>query len=137
MRVLALTGPSGAGKTTAIVRLIRYLRERGYEVGAIKHTHHPLNEDNRGDTAAFRAAGANPVILAGANEAVVFDASTPRRIVYQSPEQLLAQFDPATAVLVEGFKAALPSTWPRIALDPEHRLSLANLIEQAEAHWQP
>ena len=137
MRVLALTGRSGAGKTTAIVGLIRHLRERGFPVGAIKHTHHPLNEEDRGDTAAFRAAGANPVILAAESEAVVFDTGSTRRVRYESPEQLLTQFPQDAAVLVEGFNAALPDAWPRIALDREHRPTLAALIEQSARHWQP
>src|SRR5437016_4336566 len=58
MEVIAIGGPSGSGKTTRLVELIRTALANGRSAGAIKHTHHPLNEENRGDTARFLAAGA-------------------------------------------------------------------------------
>ena len=60
MKIAALTGYSGSGKTTLLVQLIQRFVAEGKRVGAIKHTHHHLNEENRGDTAKFRAAGAEP-----------------------------------------------------------------------------
>jgi molybdopterin-guanine dinucleotide biosynthesis protein B len=103
VNVAAIGGPSGAGKTTLVVALIeRYLAE-GKRVGAIKHTHHPLNEENRGDTARFRAAGAEPVVLAGAREAVVFADTATWRVSYGKPCDLLALFS-SDVVLVEGFR---------------------------------
>ncbi len=127
MRVVSLGGPSGAGKTTAIVNLIRHFVAQGLTVGAIKHTHHPLNEEDRGDTAAFRAAGADPVILAGDGEAVIFAGSSTRRIAFPDPEQLLQHFA-ADIVLIEGFNAGRHPSWPRIVLDPEHRQTTAELV---------
>src|SRR5215212_9393425 len=64
MHVAAFIGASRSGKTTLIAELIGRYVAAGLRVGAIKHTHHALNEENRGDTALFRAAGAEPVILA-------------------------------------------------------------------------
>src|SRR5947209_20184023 len=86
--VVALAGPSGSGKTTRLVEAIRANIAAGRSVGAIKHTHHALNEENRGDTAAFLAAGARPVILAGDGEAVIFDGATARRLVYAEAADL-------------------------------------------------
>lgn len=100
-----MAGPSGTGKTTRLVALIRSAVAEGRSVGAIKHTHHPLNEENRGDTAAFLAAGARPVILAGAGEAVVFDGASVKRVEYSDRSDLLALLT-TDLVVVEGFKNA-------------------------------
>jgi molybdopterin-guanine dinucleotide biosynthesis protein B len=114
MRVAALVGPSGSGKTTLVVELIRRFVTEGRAVGAIKHTHHPLTDVNRGDTAAFVAAGARPVLLAGDREAVMY-GDTARRIPYRSPFDLLAYFE-TDIVLIEGFKDF--SGWERVEVRP-------------------
>lgn len=108
MRVVAFIGPSNSGKTRLICALIRHFVTAGQTVAAIKHTHHPLNEDRKGDTAAFEDAGASPVILAGDGEAVI---SATRRITFSVPSDLLAH-TPADVVLVEGFKTY--DGWPRL-----------------------
>jgi molybdopterin-guanine dinucleotide biosynthesis protein MobB len=104
MEIVHEHGPSGSGKTTRLVGLIRAAVAQGRTVGAIKHTHHALNEERRGDTAAFAEAGARPVILAGDGEAVVFDNGT-RRVAYSSLSDLLALIT-ADLVVVEGFRNA-------------------------------
>jgi molybdopterin-guanine dinucleotide biosynthesis protein B len=119
MRTLAITGPSRSGKTTLIVTLIRELVARGVSVAAIKHTHHPLNEDpHRGDTGAFLAAGATPVVLAGDGEAVLHGDGVVSRISFTSPLDLLDGLGSNViidVVLIEGFKHF--DGWPRITLD--------------------
>lgn len=107
MRIVAITGFSGSGKTTLVVQLIEHLVRDGFRVGAIKHTHHPVNDGDRGDTARFRRAGADPVILAGDGEAVLNRAM---RIEYAAPEELLAYFA-TDVVVIEGFKDR--GAWPR------------------------
>jgi molybdopterin-guanine dinucleotide biosynthesis protein B len=114
MRVAALVGPSGSGKTTLVVELIRRFVTEGRTVGAIKHTHHPLTDINRGDTAAFVAAGARPVILAGDREAVIYGDRI-LRTPYRSPSDLLAHFE-TEIVLIEGFKDF--SGWERVVVRP-------------------
>ena len=104
MRVEAFAGPSGSGKTTRICERIRIAVANGERAGAIKHTHHPLNDDDRGDSARFRAAGADPVILAGDRDAVVFHGSDIHHVPFDDPRELLDQFD-ADVVFVEGFKS--------------------------------
>lgn len=103
MKIEAISGPSNSGKTTRITAKIREYVAAGKRVGAIKHTHHPLNEDDRGDTSQFRAAGADPVILAGDGEAVVFRGAHTARVRFDDPHELLEHFD-ADIVLIEGFK---------------------------------
>ena len=114
MHAVAITGWSGTGKTTLIVELIARLVARGMRVAAIKHTHHALNDRDEGDTARFRAAGAEPVILAGNHEAVVFASQTTKRVAFDDPRELLTHID-ADVVFIEGFKSY--DGWPRIEID--------------------
>jgi molybdopterin-guanine dinucleotide biosynthesis protein B len=120
VKVAAITGRSGSGKTTLIVELIRRFIADGRSVGAMKHTHHPLNEEHRGDTARFLDAGARPVLLANVDEAVVFGDTAPRRVRFASPDELLMHFA-VEIVLVEGF--ARFGEWPRLEIDRDHRLT--------------
>jgi molybdopterin-guanine dinucleotide biosynthesis protein B len=104
MRVEAFSGFSGSGKTTKICELIRAAVANGERAGAVKHTHHPLNDEDRGDTARFREAGADPVILAGDRQAVVFRGARIDHVAFHDPRELLAEFD-VDVVFVEGFKS--------------------------------
>ena len=134
MKIVAFTGESGTGKTTAIRQLIEHFVRAGKRVGAIKHTHHELNEENRGDTASFRFAGANPVILAGDREAVVFSDKAPRRIRYDDARDLLDEFA-TDIVLIEGFKSL--TIWPRIELSKVKHQSTQELLAIVDRIWRP
>ena len=134
MKVAAITGYSGAGKTTLLVQLIERYVAQGLRVGAIKHTHHHLNEENRGDTARFRAAGADPVILAGPGQAVIFANSGITRAAYERPRDLLAHFD-HDVVLVEGFKEL--GDWPKISISDRARPTVEELAANLDRIWRP
>lgn len=102
MRVVAIVGTQGSGKTTLIVRLIPALKSRGLTASTIKHTHHHQVElDVPGkDSHRHRVAGASEVIVASDNGWARLAAS-------QQPaglEVLLGQLRPVDVVLVEGFK---------------------------------
>lgn len=125
-----MTGPSGAGKTTLIEQLIRRFVAAGDRVGAIKHTHHPLNDDeDRGDTGRFRRAGAERVMLAGQGEAVIFQATGTARIAYAHPADLLAHFD-CEIVLIEGFKN--DGDWPRFSIEAGARPDVEELATKLD-----
>jgi molybdopterin-guanine dinucleotide biosynthesis protein B len=128
--VILLSGLSGSGKSTAIQTLIRHYTGQGRTVAAIKHTHHPLNAEDRGDTGRFRRAGANPVILAGEDRAVVFSEAAPRFVDYTGPADLVA-LTGTDLVFVEGFKAN--PAWPQITLRAGEWLEAAELIALADA----
>jgi molybdopterin-guanine dinucleotide biosynthesis protein B len=133
VKVAAVTGFSGSGKTTLITALIcRYVRE-GRRVGAIKHTHHPLNEEDRGDTGRFRAAGADPVLLARTGEAVVFSSGGTRRVAYERPADLLQHLD-VDIVLVEGFKEL--GEWPKVSISADARPTVEELAENLDRIWR-
>ena len=134
MNVVAFVGESGSGKTTAIADLIRHFVDEGQSVGVIKHTHHTINDDNRGDTAEFRRCGADPVILAGDHEAVVFERGRTRRIRYERAEDLLTHLN-TEIVFVEGFKSV--DVWPRIELNSLERRSTAELLSILDRIWRP
>lgn len=134
MHVAAFIGASRSGKTTLIAGLIRRFVAAGRRVSAIKHTHHPLNDENRGDTAVFRAAGAEPVILAGDGEAVIFTARGTARVRWVAPSDLLAQCD-ADIVLVEGFKRI--ADWPRIELHADARPTVDEAASILDRIWRP
>jgi molybdopterin-guanine dinucleotide biosynthesis adapter protein len=133
VKVAAITGFSGAGKTTLIVQLIARYVAAGLRVGAIKHTHHHLNEENRGDTARMRAAGAEPVILAGPGQAVIFRAGGTTRVPYERPRDLLVHFD-HDVVLVEGFKEL--GDWPKVSIQAEARPTVDELAANLDRIWR-
>lgn len=133
VKIAAFTGHSGAGKTTAVESLIRRLIARGLSVGALKHTHHPLNEDQeRGDTGRFRRAGADPVLLAGDGEAVAFSSAGTRRVHFAAVTDLLEQFT-TDILLVEGFKRI--EQWPRIELNEHDRRDADELLAILDRIW--
>ncbi|MCU1244295.1 MAG: mobB [Acidobacteria bacterium] len=132
-RVAAFVGVSGSGKTTLMTAVIRLLVERGEGVAAIKHTHHPLSERDEGDTARFRAAGAEPVLFAGDSEAVLFRRGGTERIVYQHPSELLECCGDRT-VLVEGFTRH--QGWPRIEVRPEERQTAEEALAILDRIWR-
>ena len=102
MRVVAIVGRQGSGKTTLIEKLIPALRSRGLSVSTIKHTHHHHIElDVPGkDSHRHRLAGASEVIVASDTGWARIAASA----VPATLPQLLAQLRSTDVVLVEGFK---------------------------------
>jgi molybdopterin-guanine dinucleotide biosynthesis protein B len=102
MRVVAIVGHQGSGKTTLVEKLIPALQARGFSVSTIKHTHHhDIEIDVAGkDSHRHRLAGASEVIVAS-------DSGWARIAASREPaslQVLLGQLRPVDVVLIEGFK---------------------------------
>lgn len=98
--LVAIVGNSNTGKTTLIEKLIPDLKQRGYTVGTLKHTHHGFHLDKQGkDTWRHQAAGADTVVAVSPRRiAIVKDSSL------NSLEAALPYLDDRDIVLAEGFK---------------------------------
>jgi len=112
--IIAVSGPSGAGKTRLLARLVRLLVARGLRVGYLKHTRHahPLEPPGK-DTAALRRAGAVGSVLSGPRGVSVVLPPT------ASARALSGLLPPVDLVLAEGFRGA---PLPRIEV---HRRSVS------------
>lgn len=99
MRVIAVSGPKNAGKTTLIEKLIPQLAARGFKVAVIKHDGHRFAADREGtDTCRLLAAGAYG--------AAVFDGEKYQLVKYEavSEQDLIGMYPEADLILLEGFK---------------------------------
>ena len=103
LNVIGITGWSGSGKTSLIIRLIPELRARGMRVATLKHAHHSFDLDTEGkDSYRHRAAGASEVVVSSRKRwAIMHENSTDDE---PSLDILLARMSPADIILVEGFK---------------------------------
>jgi len=103
MRVIGLAGWSGAGKTTLIVKLIPFLREKGLSVSTLKHAHHAFDVDQPGkDSYLHREAGASEVLVASSRRFALMHEL--RGAQEPSLAELLGRMAPVDLILVEGFK---------------------------------
>ncbi len=100
--MISFVGPSNAGKTTLLVNLIRELTQRGFKIGAVKHSRAGFQLDIEGkDSANLKQAGARAVLLAGPRS-IGFIADYSGEL---SPNEVCKKFFcDADIVLVEGWK---------------------------------
>lgn len=103
-KAISFVGPSQAGKTELICRLITWLTARGLKVAVLKHSHHTqgLEGDRGKDTWRFRQAGAQTVALAAPG----FLQVTRRLPGEPTLEEVLGALQAqADVILVEGYKS--------------------------------
>jgi molybdopterin-guanine dinucleotide biosynthesis protein MobB len=99
---VSFIGHHDSGKTRLLARLIPYLTERGFRVGAVKHAPHLVAFDDPGaDSGILRAAGADPVLLLGESTATLTWQRIPEEAI---PELLDRLFPRCDFVIVEGLK---------------------------------
>jgi molybdopterin-guanine dinucleotide biosynthesis protein B len=95
---VAVSGPSGAGKTRLIRRLLPALAARGLRVAYLKHTGHAHPLDRRGkDTEVVLRAGAVAAAIQGPHAMALFGPPAP------DIARLAALLPPCDLVLAEGW----------------------------------
>ncbi|MGB8933145.1 MAG: molybdopterin-guanine dinucleotide biosynthesis protein B [Anaeromyxobacteraceae bacterium] len=98
--IIAVSGPSGAGKTRLIAMLLPRLTELGLRVAVVKHSGHAHGFDVAGkDTEVLRRAGAVAAAITGPSETAWFGPPI------QGARALARTLPPVDLVLAEGFKA--------------------------------
>lgn len=105
MRIIGITGWSGAGKTVLLTQLIPLLTARGLRISTIKHAHHAFDVDVPGkDSFEHRAAGASEVLISSGRRFALMHEL--RGEAEWSLVQLLEKLSPVDLVIIEGFKRA-------------------------------
>lgn len=100
--VISVVGKSGVGKTTALERVIREIKRRGYRVGTVKHDTHGFEVDKPGkDSWRHTRAGSDAVVISG-----------PRRMALirqldeeMTLDQVVDLMGDVDLVLTEGYKS--------------------------------
>ncbi|MCK9607185.1 MAG: molybdopterin-guanine dinucleotide biosynthesis protein B [Methylomonas sp.] len=103
--ILGFAAFSGTGKTRLLTRLIPLLKQRGLNIGVIKHSHHDFEIDYPGkDSYQLRASGATPVMIVSPYRSALITEFYPHREI--SLKEQLAKFPMAglDLILVEGFR---------------------------------
>jgi molybdopterin-guanine dinucleotide biosynthesis protein MobB len=99
--VAFIAARSGTGKTTLMEALVTLLKEKGYRVGAVKHSGHEADVDKEGsDSWRFTRAGSDVSVLAAKGQLAVLRAIKEPSI----DDALEAAAVGTDIVLVEGFK---------------------------------
>lgn len=98
--IVQLVGPSGSGKTTVIVSVSRRLKNLGFKVAVVKHTHHHVDVPGKDSWRFIEEGGADyAVVLRGSGERVaVFTGD-------QSIDRVVGELSKTVdVILVEGFE---------------------------------
>ena len=135
MKVFAVTGTSGSGKTTTIEALIAQLRRRGYRVGSVKEIHYEAFaiDTPASNTHRHRQAGAELVTARGHGETdLLYPAQLPMR-------DILRHYKGYDWVVLEGVEE-LPVPAVICTLDKQNAFSICisgRLSTQLTEHELP
>ncbi len=103
MKIVLVSGYSGAGKTIAIASITKALTKRGKKVGTLKHIHHAnFTMDTEGkDTWTHARAGASIVVALSPNELAIIKRGDMRR---KTLDEIIPIFENAKVeyLLIEG-----------------------------------
>jgi len=107
--IISIVGKSGSGKTTLLESLISELKQRGYKVAIIKHSHHANDLDTSSkDTWRFTRAGSELSAINSLDHLAIYR----KMDRYFDPQEIsdfvLWDYD---LILTEGFKG---SHYPKI-----------------------
>ncbi|MBI3444328.1 MAG: molybdopterin-guanine dinucleotide biosynthesis protein B [Magnetospirillum sp.] len=111
MKVFGLSGRSGSGKTSLMIRLVPWFKAQGLTISTVKQAHEGFDVDKKGkDSYEHREAGASEVMIASARRWALMHEY--RDEPEYSMEQLLARMSAVDLVLIEGFRK-----WPHQRLE--------------------
>ena len=141
--LLGFAAFSGTGKTTLLCEIIPLLKEKGFHIGVIKHSHHDIEIDHpKKDTFALRKSGAEKVLISSQKRtALIIEHSD--KTTESTLEEALKDIHPEglDLVLIEGFKHAdIPKielhrkalNKPYIYLDDKNIIAVATDHELAD-----
>jgi molybdopterin-guanine dinucleotide biosynthesis protein B len=99
--VISMVGKSGAGKTTALERVIREIKRRGYRVGTVKHDTHGFDVDRPGkDSWRHARAGSDAVVISGPRKMALI-----RQLESEVPlDDIVSLMGDLDLVITEGYK---------------------------------
>ena len=98
--ILCIAGRSQTGKTTLIEKLIPVLKNRGYRIGTIKHSHHIFEMDKTGkDSWRHKDAGAETVIIVSPGKIAMVKSDHEGTL-----DSLVNYFSDMDLVITEGYK---------------------------------
>lgn len=105
MRVFAVSGYSGSGKTTVVEAIVRALYVRGISVITVKSSKHDVKDEEGTDTWRYRMAGARNTIILGPRSSIVHYGER------KSLKELVQGME-ADYLIIEGMKSSdIPKFW--------------------------
>lgn len=99
---ITFVGYSGSGKTTLLTKVIKYLKDKGYKIAALKHDGHNFEMDKEGkDTYLMKTSGAECVAIASKNKFAIISDTDKRLSFHELMKQIPINVD---IIIGEGFK---------------------------------
>lgn len=103
MKLIAIAGFSGNGKTTLIEKLVPIFVREGLKVSLIKHAHHEFDVDKPGkDSHRHREAGCTEVLVSSSRRWALMHEL--RSATEPTLDEMVKKFSPCDLVIVEGYK---------------------------------
>ena len=101
--IISIVGKSNSGKTTFLEKLIPELKNMGYKIGVVKHSHHQIEIDKEGkDSWRHQKAGADSVAIVSPERFAVVKQTE----VEISLDELQTFFSDMDIIITEGYKNA-------------------------------
>lgn len=101
--IISIVGKSNSGKTTFLEKLIPELKNMGYRIGVVKHSHHQIEIDKEGkDSWRHQKAGADSVAIVSPERFAVVKQTE----VEISLDDLQTFFSDMDIIITEGYKNA-------------------------------
>lgn len=105
MRVFAVSGFSGRGKTSIVEAIVKTLHTKGYAVITVKSSKHNFQEEEGSDSWRHRQAGAKSTIIVGPSSTLIYHGER------KALREILTGTE-ADYLIIEGMKESdVPKFW--------------------------